>query len=122
MQEQYFKKSVLAVLFNETLKRNPDKREFLMELWTNIKSLGDNNEVCADCSECKMQDRCTMLSAASELFRRHHSIKGTDEYWHDLVLESGNICESNGNHRFVKNLVQAVIEELSETQREVNKN
>ena len=121
MSEQYFKKSTLAILFTETLKAHPDKKDFLMELWENIKAFPEDKN-CGDCVSCAIQTQCRMIDEARMLFHKYHVIADTDDYWSSLVHESGEVIERNGRNRFSKELIYAVLEELSEISRKKSEN
>ena len=112
MSEQYFKKSTLAVLFTETLKQHPDKKDFLMELWASIKSFPEDKD-CGECEKCEAHDQCRILEDTRMLFRKYHVVMEQDNYWSSLVRESGEVIKRGEESRFSKDMVHAVLEELS---------
>ena len=91
MRYAYYSKNTLAILFNETLKQNPDKKEFLMALWQNIK---DSASECDEkCENCKAANHCMMIGDAWGLYKKYHSTQDTDQYWSDVVHESERIMK-----------------------------
>lgn len=119
MQNVYYSKNALAILFNATLKQNPDKKDFLMSLWQNIKDSAD--ECDEKCENCKDSERCAMIGDAWSLYRKYHSTKEEDKYWSDVVHESERIYQKYGKHRFARKMLADVLEELSECERERQK-
>lgn len=116
MQYAYYSKNTLAILFNETLKQNPDKKEFLMALWQNIK---DSASECDEkCENCIAANHCMMIGDAWGLYKKYHSTQDTDQYWSDVVHESERIYEKYKKHRFAKKMLADVLEELSECEKE----
>ena len=115
MQNTYFSKNALSILFNETLKQNPDKKDFLMSLWKNIKD--STSECGSKCEECKFSDKCTAIGDAWEMYKRFHEVQETDDYWTEVVKVSRTIMKKHGDSKFASKLVRTVLEELSDSGR-----
>lgn len=116
MRYAYYSKNTLAILFNETLKQNPDKKEFLMALWQNIK---DSASECDEkCENCKAANHCMMIGDAWGLYKKYHATQDTDQYWSDVVHESERIMKKYESHRFARKMLADVLEELSECEKE----
>lgn len=113
--EAYYKKSTLAILFTEMLKKHEDKKDFMLMLWENIKSFPEDKD-CGDCTKCNFQKQCFEVDAAKVLLKKYHNISDTDDYWQRLVHESSDIIGKNDT-RFTRALVHAVLEEISEVSR-----
>lgn len=121
MQEEYFKKTELSVLFNNTLKSNPDKKDFLIKLWGEIKALSPvstntDSKKSEKCQSCKMKRQCEMLEDVTKFFEKYHNIQDTDEYWHNVVTESADIIRKY-DHRFAKAIVHDILDELDKVSR-----
>lgn len=117
MQNTYFSKNALSILFNETLKQNPDKKDFLMSLWKNIKD--STSECGGKCEGCKVSDKCTAIGDAWEMYKRFHEVQETDDYWTEVVKASRTIMKKHGDSKFASKLVRTVLEELSDSGKEV---
>lgn len=117
MQNTYFSKNALSILFNETLKQNPDKKDFLMSLWKNIKD--STSECGGKCEECKFSNKCTAIGDAWEMYKRFHEVQETDDYWTEVVKASRTIMKKHGDSKFASKLVRIVLEELSDSGKEV---
>lgn len=117
MQNTYFSKNALSILFNETLKQNPDKKDFLMSLWKNIKD--STSECGGKCEDCIVSDKCTAIGDAWEMYRRFHEVQDSDDYWTEVVKASRTIMKKHGDSKFASKLVRTVLEELSDSGKEV---
>lgn len=118
MKEEYFKKTELSVLFNNALKSNPDKKDFLIKLWGEIKALNADKNKTDQCQSCKMKSQCEMLADVTKFFEKYHNIQDTDEYWHNVVTESADIIQKY-DHRFAKAIIHDILDELDKVSRNV---
>lgn len=119
MQEEYFKKTDMSELFKEVLKQNPEQKQFLINLWSNIKALPsvkpEKHSCQRNCDSCLLKEQCDMFDKAKLLFEHYSAIQETDAYWSDFVRNSTRYAKKYKDHRFARILAQAVLEEISET-------
>lgn len=118
IQEEYFKKSTLAVLFTETLNSNPDKKEFLLQLWANIKALNTDaltadNQCKGNCKECPIHVQCQTLDECKSLLQHYHNVQETDEYWNGLVGNTSAIISKHQDSKLAQTIVRSTLEDLS---------
>ena len=115
----YFKKSELSILFHEMSKKYPDKYDFLMMMWNNVKALHVENEVverhCKGmCDKCVVAVLCKTLNECKNVLEKYREVQETDQYWSDLVHETATLLERHKDSETAKTLVRSALEDLSE--------
>ena len=116
IQEQYFKKSALSILFGRLAKNKPEHKDDLINIWRQIKVVGTE---CADkCETCGQRIQCAIACEAANLFQKYHKTRQDDGYWNDVVRASTHIFKKYGEHRFARKILADVLEELSECEKE----
>ena len=52
-------------------------------------------------------------------FKKYADVKSTDEYWENVVNESGQIAKKYGNGRLCRDLLLSVLSELERKEKEL---
>lgn len=60
-----------------------------------------------------------VYKAVLDFHRKYSKVEDTDEYWQNVVDESGKIAKHYNNHKFVIDLLLAVVDELERKAKEL---
>lgn len=63
-----------------------------------------------------------IYKAVLDFHRKYSKVEDTDEYWKTVVEESGQIAKRYDNHKFVRAMLSAVVDELERKAKEMRGN
>lgn len=115
MKEGFFKKTELSAIFTKALKEDKQRKDFLMELWNEIKTkeMEEPKSCSHDCSKCYFRESCSALSDASQFLKDYSALEDTDDYWNKLVNSSTDFCKKYNDNQFARNMIYEVMKEIS---------